>query len=91
MKLEENVRITKLYDSYGKLLSLAQQEVVEQMLFYDLSGSEIAENKNISRQAVKDAFSKAVKKLEEYEVKLGFIRKLEKLEKEIISLKGRKS
>ncbi len=90
MKLEENIRLSKLYDAYGKLLTLSQQEIVEAYLFDDLTGSEIAENKNISRQAVKDAVTKATRKLEGYDEKLGFIAKVEEYEKEISKLKRRK-
>lgn len=80
MKLEENIRLSKLYDAYGPLLTESQQEITELYLFEGLTGSEIAENKNISRQAVKDAIDKAGRKLEEYELKLHFVEKLEKLE-----------
>ena len=79
MKLEENVRLSKLYDAYGPLLSDAQKEVVEAVLFDGLTGSEVAENKGVSRQAIKDALTKATKNLEEYDSKLHFIEKYEAL------------
>ncbi len=83
MKLEESIRLSKLYDAYGPLLTKAQQEIVEAYLFDDLTGSEIAENKKVSRQAVKDALTKATRKLEEYDRKLNFISKIAELEAKI--------
>ena len=79
MKLEENMRLNKLYDAYGALLSDAQKDVIEAYLFDDLTCSEISENKFVSSQAVKEALSKATKKLEEYDKKLNFIAKYEAL------------
>ncbi len=87
MKIEENIRLSKLFDAYGALLSPAQQDIISQHLFDDLTGSEIAENKNISRQAVKDALRKAINKLEWYENKLHFLEKAETYEEKIQKLK----
>ncbi len=87
MKIEDNIRLSKLFDAYGVLLSSAQQDIISQHLFDDLTGSEIAENKNISRQAVKDALKKAINKLEWYEEKLHFLEKADTYEREIEKLK----
>ncbi len=87
MKIEENIHLSKLFDAYGTLLSPVQQDIISQHLFDDFTGSEIAENKNISRQAVKDALRKAINKLEWYEDKLHFLEKTELYEKEILRLK----
>ena len=76
MKIEKNVRLNSLFDAYGPLLSDSQQEMLGQMLEYDLTVSEIAQNRGVSRQAVMDAVRKAENKLEEYESKLHFLEKL---------------
>lgn len=80
--------LCKLFDAYGPLLSQTQKEVLSDYLFYDLTGSEIAVNKNISRQAVKDTLSKAIKKLETLENTLHFVEKLETVTKELENLKN---
>ncbi len=87
MKVEENIFLANLFDAYGALLSEGQRRVIESYLFDDLTITEIAENLNISRQAVMDGISKAEKKLYSYEKKLNFVSKMKKLEEEIDNLK----
>ena len=53
--MDKNVEFTMLYDIYGKLLTKKQQEIFEEYYLYNLSLREIAENKNISYQAVRDS------------------------------------
>ena len=63
MQIEEKVTYTMLFDTYGKLLSKKQFEVMEQFLNLDLSESELAEFAGESRQSIHDAVSKAKKQL----------------------------
>ena len=91
MKVEENIILNKLFDAYGKLLSEGQQDIMSSYLSFDLTVSEIAENLGVSRQAVMDSVSKAEKKLLKYEEKLGFVKKIEMLEKENAILKEKLS
>ena len=60
----------QLIDFYGKLLSTRQQEILNYYYYEDLSLSEIADNLNISRNAVFDALKKAEEKLNYYENEL---------------------
>ena len=83
--LEKNLRISLLNDFYGNLLTDVQEKFIIDYYNNNISLGEIAEKENISRQAVRDAISKAVKKLEEFENKLGLLNKFEK-QKEIINL-----
>ena len=53
--MDKNVEFSMLYDVYGKLLTKKQQEIFEEYYLYNLSLREIAENKNISYQAVRDS------------------------------------
>ncbi len=76
MSLEKNLFLASLLDLYGPLLSKTQKAVMEDFLLKDLTISEIAENHKVSRQAVKDAISKAELKLNAYENKLGFLKRL---------------
>ena len=86
--MEKNVRVSILLDIYGKILTEKQFELLNDYYNNDLSLSEIAENENITRQAVRDNLKKGENKLFEYEEKLEFMKKtLEKEEKiaEILS------
>lgn len=53
--MDKSVEFTMLYDIYGKLLTKKQQEIFEEYYLYNLSLREIAENKKISYQAVRDS------------------------------------
>ena len=50
--MEQIVEQGMLYDFYGPLLTKHQQEVYELVVYQNLSLNEIAEQKNISKQAV---------------------------------------
>ena len=81
--MEEKVKISILNELYGSLLSEKQQAFIEDYFNNDLSLSEIAENNNITRQAVRDIIKKGENKLLEYEKKLGFMNKQAVQEKRI--------
>ena len=85
--VQDLMRLTALFDAYGGILSDAQRSSLQQLLYFDLTGTEIAQNNSISRQAVKDSQKKAIKKLEQLEAKLHFVERLEKLQKELDTLK----
>ena len=91
MKVEENIYLAKLFDAYGVLLSEGQQKIMSFYLNDDFTISEIAENLNISRQAVMDSISKADKKLRDYENKLQFVKKTDALIEENQILKEKLS
>ena len=73
--MNKKVEISMLCDIYGKLLTEKQFEFINDYYNNDLSLSEIAENNNITRQAVRDIIKKGEKKLFEYEEKLLFMKK----------------
>ena len=81
--MEKNVEISMLCSFYGKLLTKKQREFIEDYYNNDLSLAEIAENNNITRQAVRDNIKKGEKKLFEYEEKLMFMKKTLNQEKKI--------
>ena len=68
--MEKNVKISMLNEFYGKLLTQKQYEIIDDYYNNDLSLSEIAENNQITRQAVRDILKKGEKKLFQYEEKL---------------------
>ena len=68
--MEKKVEVSMLCQLYGKLLTEKQYEFIDDYYNNDLSLSEIAENNEITRQAVRDIIKKGEKKLFEYEEKL---------------------
>ena len=77
--MEEKIRISMLLQIYGKLLTEKQFEFMDYYYNEDLSLSEIAENQNITRQAVREILAKSKNKLEEYEEKVMFYKKISKI------------
>ena len=75
--IEKYINQGILYDFYGKLLTQHQQRIYEDVVFNDLSLSEIAENEGISRQGVSDLIKRCNKSLISYEEKLGLIKKFD--------------
>lgn len=76
-------RINVLLVFYKELLTVSQQEIMESYYAYNLSLSEISEEKGISRTAVQDCLKKSNAKLEHYESCLQLAKK-DKLLKEIL-------
>ena len=66
-KINKTIKFNKLLASYGGLLSAAQKEILESYYLYDLSISEIATERGVSRAAIEDALQKGNAKLEEIE------------------------
>ena len=79
--MEKNVKISMLCEIYGKLLTEKQLQILTDYYNNDLSLSEIAENNQITRQAVRDIIKKGENKLFELEEKLLFMEKTMKQEK----------
>ncbi len=82
--LEKTVEISVLYDFYNQLLTGKQRDIVDLYYNQDLSLGEIAEEFNVSRQAVYDVLKRTEKLLYQYEEKLNFI-KLVNIKNEKIS------
>lgn len=64
-----------LLDFYGQLLTERMRLILELHFAEDMSLAEIADQENISRQAVHDTIRRGLKSLEEYEAKLGLIQR----------------
>ena len=75
------VEITILYDYYGELLTDKQKLYFEDYYFDNLSLQEIAENNNISRNAVHNSLKDIVNKLKFYEEKLKLYEKGKEINK----------
>ncbi len=88
MQIEELNSYTKLFDTYGLLLSKKQYELMDKYLNCDLSESELASFDGSSRQSVHDAISKAKKQLFEFESKCKFIETNKILQMKLNELKA---
>ena len=73
--MERIVEQTLLYDFYGELLTDHQKAIYEDVVFNDLSLSEVAEMQGISRQGVHDLVRRCDKILAGYEEKLHLIQR----------------
>ena len=69
-----DIKFLRLWDIYSPLLTPTQREMTDMFFNLDLTVTEIAEAKGISRQGVSECLASAKKQLEEYEQKLGFSR-----------------
>jgi len=81
MMLKKVLRIGRLYDIYGCLLTDKQANFIDLYYNHDLSLGEIAQNHKISRQSVHDTIKKSEALLENYEKKLGLYKKSKLKEK----------
>ncbi len=68
----DKLRFMRLWDLYHNLLTDTQKEICELYFNLDLTVSEIAEQKGVSRQAVSECLTGCKKQLADYEAKLGF-------------------
>lgn len=86
MEPEKNIIISVLLETYGELLTEKQYNLLDDYYNNDLSLAEIAENENITRQAVRDNLKKGEKKLFYYEEKLGIMKKNRMQEEQIANI-----
>lgn len=77
MKMEKIVRQSILYDFYGELLTEHQKRIYEEIVFDDMSYTEVGDMEGISRQGVYDLIKRCDKILEEYEAKLKLVEKFQ--------------
>ena len=79
--MEKNIEISILSQIYKNILTAKRFESFDQYYNNDLSLSEIAENNNITRQAVRDNIKSGENKLYDLENKLGIMKKIKEQEK----------
>ena len=71
------IRFGSLYEMYGSLLTEKQQRGLELYFYEDYSLAEIADEMQVSRQAVHDLLKRVEQALEQYEKMLGFLKRTE--------------
>ena len=75
-----DIKYTYLFDYYGELFTDKQKEYFIDYYFNNLTFQEIAENNNISRNAVHKIIKDMLKKLDYYEEKLNLYSNKKKIE-----------
>ena len=88
--MKDDLAFLRLRDLYSPLLTQTQRDIMQSYFDYDLSLSEIAEEKGVSRQSVSDCLQKCRKQLESYEEKLGFAKTVDEMQAKIDALSARK-
>ncbi len=78
--MDKNIKVTILFDIYGKLLTNKQQEIFKEYYLYNLSLREIAQNRKISYQGVRDSIKSSENMLENFEKNVGMLKLLKKVE-----------
>ncbi len=86
--VERIVKRTLLYDFYGELLTEHQKRIYEDVVFNDLTISEVAREQGTSRQSVHDMIKRCDKLLEEYEQKLRLLDKFLKTREKVEEIHG---
>lgn len=79
--MDKSIEMTLLYDIYGKLLTNKQQQIFEEYYLYNLSLREIAENRKISYQGVRDSIKSSENMLKNFEDKIHMFELLQRVEK----------
>ena len=77
--MQDKFELSLLMDYYGAFLTENQRELISMNANEDLSLSEIAELRGISKQGVRDALMRGEKQLYDMEEKLGLIKRDRKL------------
>ena len=77
--MDKTIYYNNLYDYYGELLTDKQKEYFELYYFENLSLGEIAERRDVSRNAIHKELKIVLEKLDYYEEKLKLFAKKEKI------------
>ncbi|KRK79995.1 YlxM family DNA-binding protein [Companilactobacillus nodensis] len=80
MGIDETTKINLLYNFYHSLLTKKQNQYINLYYVEDFSLSEIAEQLDVSRQAVMDNLHRSVSLLESFEAELGLVQKTQEID-----------
>jgi len=79
--MSKDLRVSILLDFYGDILTQTQRETVDAYYNQDMSLAEIAEDRAISRQGVRDTIKRAEQLLIGMEDRLGLARRFQDVQK----------
>jgi len=85
--MDNRTYLTILYDYYGDLFTEKERIYFEEYYFSNFSLSEIAENHQVSRNAIHKSIKSVQEKLENYEEKLKLYSNQQKINKLISEIK----
>jgi uncharacterized protein len=88
MNLDKTMRMNYLYDFYQSLLTPKQRSYMSLYYLEDYSLGEIAEEFDVSRQAVYDNIKRTETMLEQYEEKLLLLKKFQERQQLVLQLKS---
>lgn len=84
--MAKDLKISYLLDFYGEMLTGPQREMVEAYYNEDLSLAEIAAERKISRQGVRDAIKRAEQQLFEMEERLGLAKRFRHVQEALTAI-----
>ena len=84
--MAKDLKISYLLDFYGDMLTQAQYDAVDAYYNQDLSLSEIAADRNISRQGARDAIKRAEQQLFEMEDRLELAKRFQAVQKALAAV-----
>ena len=84
--MAKDLKISYLLDFYGDMLTQAQYDAVDAYYNQDLSLSEIAADRNISRQGARDAIKPAEQQLLEMEDRLELAKRFQAVQKALAAV-----
>lgn len=87
IQLQDFVEYGRLFEIYGKLLNEDRQKVMTSYFEYNMTLAEIAQERQISRQAVLDAIDKSCQKLKDYDKCLNLLENKNQIRKELEEIK----
>lgn len=85
----KTARMNDLLDWYENLLTKKQRDIMHYYYQQDLSLREIADELNISHNAVYDTITRASKRLEEVERQVGALAMYQQLQRLLVELKSK--
>ena len=85
-RMEKIVEHGLLYDFYGELLTAHQRQIYEDAVYHDMSLTEIADIQGISRQGVHDLIRRCDKILEQYEERLGLVKRFALIKEKVLHI-----
>lgn len=84
--MAKDLKISYLLDFYGEMLTETQREAIDAYYNQDMSLSEIAADRAISRQGVRDAIKRAEQQICEMEERLGLARRFEEVQAALVAV-----
>ena len=86
MVVAKDLRIAYLLDFYGDMLTGTQREVLDAYYNEDLSLAEIAQDRDVTRQGVRDAIKRGEQQLLEMEERLGLARRFRDMQSSLTAI-----